>query len=263
MLRQINTLQQSIDGFIKPEITPDFISPFLGLPGLIGFWPMATVQRSTGNVPNYAPTYTGATKQDFVYNGNPKFDYTTTGVPYIDFDGTGDFLSVADNTDIDILGTETQYANPGMSVLAWLSFDSSSNDDFAVTKYTTGGNASFYLRKNALGAGIFAISTDGTNFTLANSPNSSFVDGQWYFMAGTFFPSTSVNFFLNNVKYTNTTSVPASIFNSNAPLLISGVNAGATLLMTGNCTLVALCASALSDSIIQSLFQQTRSLFRV
>ncbi|NJO31403.1 MAG: hypothetical protein HC874_30490 [Richelia sp. SL_2_1] len=64
---------------------------------------MSSVQRSTGNV--YDLSGQGRT---LTYNGNPTFNYTGL-VPYVSLDGTGDFLSRADETDLDILGTETIY----------------------------------------------------------------------------------------------------------------------------------------------------------
>jgi len=236
----------------------------MGLPGLIGFWPMATVQRSTGNVPNYAPTYTGATKQDLVYNGNPLFSHTVTGVPYIVLDGTGDYLSVADNTDLDVLGTETQYAFPGLTIGAWSFFDNAAppaSSEGIITKDTaSAGGRSYSIQRHASsGQGRFGVSVDGTVYTSVDG--SVFNASSWYYIVGRYTPSSELAIFVNGVKFTNTTSIPAAIFNSTTAFSIGSF--GGSALTTGRQTLCFLSACAIPDTIIQSLFQQTRPLFGV
>lgn len=246
------------------------ISLYLQLPGLIGFWPMATVQRSTGNVPNYAPTYTGATKQDFVYNGNPMFDYLTTGVPFCNFDGTGDYFNIGDNTDIDILGNESQNSKSGLTTYLWtqpntLSMGGSTYGIFSKWDTSIGNQRSWFIyfndadntiRANLSSNGIASVSVTATTVISSTS--------DWYFCALRYIPSTSLDIYLNTEKFTNTTSIPATIFNSTAALQLATVNNGASgLEYNGKITLVALCANYHSDAMVQSVFQQSRSLFGV
>ena len=106
LVKQLTLLQRRVDNQVVPEKSPDLISPFLALPGLVGFWPMSSVQRSTGN----AYDLSGQTRT-LTYNGNPTYNINNDFAPYIRLDGTGDFLSRADETDLDILGTETIYAS--------------------------------------------------------------------------------------------------------------------------------------------------------
>lgn len=268
LIRQVDTLQRNFNNLSKPEITRDYISPYLGLPGLIGFWPMATVQRSTGNVPNYAPTFTGATKQDFVYNGNPTFNYTTTGVPYIDLDGTGDFLSVADNTDLDVQGNEAQNVHPGLTMGGWFYADQFTGQfDFLIGKSTfVDPLRSYWIDSGVtIGSGNlrFCVSSNGTSagekIAIATTAMSTAV---WHFIAMRFTPSTEVAGWIDTDKYTNTSSVSATINNGAANFVIGADSVGG-LLFDGKATLNFLCANAISDAIIQSLFQQTRSLFGV
>lgn len=240
------------------------ISHYLMLPGLIGFWPMATVQRSTGNVPNYAPTYTGATKQDLVYNGNPVFNYTSTGVPYIDLDGTGDYLSIADNTDLDILGTETIYNNPGLTMGCWAkptSVTPSSFDGVMGKMSAAAGNVSYDMIAFTAGSVPYMlVSDDGSTQYNGIGPTVP-TAGTWHLWVGRCIVSSEIIFFDNGVW--GTPAVPgAGIFNGNASFEIGRRSAAGTE-FTGSITLAFLCATALSDAIIQSLFQQTRSLFGV
>lgn len=269
LMRDTLRINQQLDNLIKPEVSIDFISPYMGLPGLIGFWPMATVQRSTGNVPNYAPTYTGATKQDMVYNGNPTYNYYNGIVPYIDLDGTGDYLNVADNTDIDVIGTETQYAHPGLTVGCWFNgdtFTSVNNGLITKTNVPSGsGQIAWYLTWDFDSSIGFSTSTAGTGATSGGVSSSSNVAlaGSWVFAAGRWTPSTEWKVWVNDSTFTNTTSVHAAIFNSSAPLTIGDFGTPATGPLDGQITFCFMCATALSDAMVNLLFQQTRALFGV
>lgn len=240
------------------------ISHYRMLPGLIGFWPMATVQRSTGNVPNYAPTYTGATKQDLVYNGNPTFNYTATGVPYIDLDGTGDYLSVADNTDLDVQGNEAQYANPGLTLGCWFWADGGAGTNRGIfSKHAGAPNISFSIFLTTTNFFQFLYSVDGNAGASLETQSSSTspATGEWHFGVGRWTPSTERSVFLDGIKNQTSSSAFATIANTGAALEIGRI--ASSNLIDGRVTLAFLCASALSDAIIQSLFQQTRSLFGV
>lgn len=243
------------------------ISSYLTLPGLIGFWPMATVQLSTGNVPNYAPTYTGATKQDMVYNGNPTFNYHNGIVPYIDLDGTGDFLNVADNADIDVIGTETQYTNPGLTVGCWFNGDTLQNLlNALITKGDdTNTNVAWYMSWDVGNTVLFAITTGGTSATVTSvlSPSNSAVAGGWVFAVGRWIPSTEMKVWANTFTNTNTTSIPAAIYNSSAALTIGEFATTPVGLYDGQITFCFMCTTALSDAMVNLLFQQTRALFGV
>lgn len=230
------------------------------LPGIIGYWNMANVQRSTGNVPNYIQEYTGATKQDLVYNGNPVFNYTSTGVPYIDMDGTGDYLSIADNTDLRITGLEAFNANPGITMYVWAWFDSVAGATPGIIgKWDSASNQRAYALSLNSGVITFFTSTNGTTtgtFSSGVTPST----GQWYHIVARFITATERAIFINGVKYSTTSSPPASIFAGTAPFHIGNLNG---VLHNGNITCGCLCHNAHSDGQIQSNFQQTRSLFGV
>ena len=81
-------------------------------------------------------------------------------------------------------------------------------------------------------------------------------------MVGRFIPSTEIAQFFDGVFYKNTSSIPASIFNSAANFVVGGSSGGGSL-MEGRASLVFLCVAALSDGILSSLFQQTRGAFGV
>jgi hypothetical protein len=255
LIRQQGQLQRQVDNLIKPEVGYDFISPYLGLPGLVGFWPMSSVQRSTGNV--YDLSGQGRT---LTYNGNPTFNIYNNIIPYIDLDGTGDYLGRADETDLDILGTESWAAVPGLTMGGWFYYTQDATYEALITKSGGAGQRGYYIRKDIDNTVTMYMSSDGT--TIYNSGGSSTTLSDWNFVVGRFVPSTSIDIWNNNTKTSNTTSIPASQFNSSAPFQISGYN-GTTQLLTGRASLCFLCANALPDALISSLFAQTRGLFGV
>lgn len=259
LVKQINSLQNQVDGLIKPEVNIDIISPFLALPGLVGFWPMSSVQRSTGNV--YDLSGQGRT---LTYNGNPTFNYTGL-VPYVDCDGTGDFLSRADETDLDVLGTETIYnsAVRGLTLGGWFWSDSLSGNRGWVGKHTSGTNNCSYLIYTAGTAIRTHISNTGA-YTAGLDLASSIVGvtGTWYFTVLRFIPSTELANYVNGTWTSLVAGIPASIYNSSASLLVGATDGGVNTL-DGRVSLCFLCANALSDSLISALFSRTRAAFLI
>src|SRR3990172_4225733 len=232
------------------------LASYMALPGLVGFWPMSSIQRSTGNA--YDLSGQGRT---FTYNGNPAYTYFKGLVPYIDLDGTGDFLSRATETDLDIQGSESIYTTgaAGLIMGGWFSADSTAGVAAFVGKHdnaTAAGSA--YLLYIVSGAANFIVYNASSLYDVIGTALST---GTWYFTVGRFTPSTEVAIFVNSVKATNTTSIPASLNAVAAPFQIGARNSGS--LLDGRATLVFLCANALGDDLISSLFQSSRILMGV
>lgn len=236
------------------------VASLQALPGLVGFWPMSSVQRSTG----LAYDLSGQGR-NLTYNGNPTYNISGL-VPYIGLDGTGDFLSRADETDLDILGSETIYAGAvrGLTIGGWFWADSFTGSPVLINKYLgTGSQKSYLLQLNGSGGLVFDVSSTGANDFGATSTTLA-TTGSWFFCAGRYIPSVSVASFINNAApITNTTSIPAALFNSTASLNIGRQSDTNANLLTGRASLCFLCANALPDALISSLFEQTRVLFGV
>lgn len=264
--KQLVSLQKQIDNLVEPEVesasdkATKTIALFQLIPGLVGFWPMSSVQRSTGNA--YDLSGQGRT---LTYNGNPTFSIYNNLTPYVDLDGTGDYLSRADETDLDILGTETVYAssNRGLTMGGWFWFDDAPGaTETMMSKFTSAPAVSYYLERITGGQIMAVVSGDGT-FVNAKTATSSVTPstGSWFFCAGRYIPSTSLSVFLNShTPVTNTTAIPASIFNSSAPFQISGFNS-ANQVMDGRASLCFLSANALPDAWISRLYRQSKGLF--
>lgn len=232
------------------------ISRFSNLPGRVGFWPMTDVQRSTGNAYDVSPQ-----GRDLTYNGNPQFGLWDDIVPYIDLDGTGDFLSRADETDLDIAGTETIYVagQRGLTLGGWFWHDTLGTNMGLIGKWNGTGNQRGYLINSQNGGVNFHTSSNGTA-TNDFGFSTTIVSNKWYFIVGKYEPGLRMSIFLNGVEESTTTSIPASIFNNTAAFQIGAFNAG-TNVLNGRACLCFLCAQALPDDEIQMLYEQSKILF--
>lgn len=230
------------------------ISSYLLLPGLVGFWPMSTVARSTASAIDLSGQGWTLTR-----NGNVQFNLHNSIVPYAEFDGSGDSLSTANANDLDISGTETFYDNKGLTMGGWFWNDGAGATGGLMGKWTESGNQRSYLLLTLSDTFRFAISGNGTANTQF-SHSSTFSTGTWYFVVGKFEPSVMMSVFMNGEKASTTTSIPSSIFNGTSDFEIGSYNA-LTQDLDGRATLCFLCAYALPDNLIFNLFEQSRLLF--
>jgi hypothetical protein len=193
------------------------------------------------------------------YNGNPKYGtgYYAGLAPYIILDGTGDYLSRTDEAGLDITGTETCVQYPGLTMGGWYRFDNIARAEGGIAKWITANNNSYALYKSVANALDFIVTTDGSTQKFATSTVVAYKD-IWLWWVGRFRPSTELAVWVNLTKTVNVAAIPASIYSGTSPLTI-----GTGPDMDGEVSLQFLCASALSDTIIKALFQQTRGLFGV
>ncbi len=230
------------------------LASYLALPGLVGFWPMSSVQRSTGNA--YDLSGQGRT---LTYVGNPAYTYFNGLVPYIDLDGTGDYLARADETDLDIQGNESVFTTgaAGLTMGGWYWLDTTAGTQPLISKDGVSAQRSYNL---IFGSGVVQFAAFGAG---SNSVSSTEVisAATWYFMAGRFTPSIEVAVFVNNTKTIDTTSINATLTAGTQSLGIGTDDT--TRLLDGRASLVFLCANALGDDLISSLFSSSRILFGV
>lgn len=259
--RQLDLLTKRVDGLVKPEAfySPEYITVlaeyltlpalrFLGAGGLgsAGEW-----RDLSGN------------GMDLTYNGNPTMSYTTNGAPFWYYDGTGDWHSHADDANFDITGTETAVnaGVRGLTLGCWVYFiNAAGATEGVMAKFAASEQRSYYIARRTTGVMRAIITTDGsTLFTMDTTATTA--AGTWYFVASTFWPSVSLNIWLNDTEYTVAAGVPASVFNSNALFYIACENASNP--MTGRVAFPFVCACALSDAQITRLYNRSRGLFGV
>lgn len=236
---------------------------FGGLPGLVGFWPMSSVNRNNGNANDMSG-------QARVLSSNGNFTYNLYGdiVAYADFDGNGDFLSRADEVGMDVSGVEATNALTvrGLTMGGWFW-----GNDFAsgtamvlMGKLTnTAGTFAYWIVKTGANTVGARVSSNGTAITTVSS-TANMSNNTWYFIVERFISATELAIFVNGVKTVNTTSIPSSINNSAEAFAIGGIggtNPGAYF--NGRASNCFLCANALSDATINRLFEVSKKLYGV
>jgi hypothetical protein len=258
MIRQVTRLERRLAGLARPEVSvSSVVASFLNIPGLVGLWPMSSVQRSTGNA--YDVSGQGRT---LTYNGNPTYNIHNNVVPYADLDGTGDYLHRADETDLDVLGTETIYNSSlrGVTIGGWFWVDDpSTGNQRLVTKGTTTGNDRAYGLLSQTNGINFLMSSNGTDSNGAGPIAVS--AATWFFAVGRFTPSSEIRTFVNADTDFNNTAIAA--LNNAAGGLALGAQSDGTQNLDGRISICFLSGNALPNSIISALFQQSRPLFGV
>jgi len=231
----------------------DIHSAFTLLPGLRGFWPMSATNE------NGAAIDQSGHNQILVTNGTPVYNFAN--VPYVDLNGTTDYLSHFDTALYDILGTES-YIDPslrGLTCGGWIRPNVTGVSNAGLlSKYGTAGNRSYLLL--ILNDKVsMLVSSNGT--AQNTKTHDLALSTGWYFVVGRYVPSTTVDVFVNGDKASLASGVSASAYNGSAELQI-GTHTN-TYLFDGRMSLMFLTATALPDSILDNLYQTSRSLFGV
>lgn len=240
------------------EIAPEMISPFSALPGLRGFWPMSGVDAG-GNAIDQSKSGRTLTQ-----NGAPLYNYAGLA-PYIEFNGINEWLSRPDEAGLDILGTEVYVAPTarGLTLGGWFWVDADTGaDQMFLSKLSGAGvNRSYYILlvrpTRQVELGIEATGGGGITWL----PSTATVTYQtWVFLAGRF-DTPNLTVWVNDVAV-SIGGGPAGINNSLDDFCI-GAYQGGNFPLDGRASLCFLCAAAHSDSVISSLYHQTRSVFGV
>lgn len=238
------------------------VGAILGLPALRGFWTCGNNGGASdlrdiggnGNQLNRNGTPNLATGFPAGGGAFPNAVYQRAGGDY--YSATTDFAA-AKITGADS-GIEGGWQGLTLGICVWADVLQTQN---VFSKWDVSGNQRSYLLNMATAGGLyrFFVSSDGTATVQVDAPVSVAVD-TWSFLVAKFTPSTELSLFLNGIKSANTTSIPASIFNSSAFLAIAAASAG-TSLLDGRTALAFLCAAALSDATIYGLWEVVKPLF--
>jgi hypothetical protein len=255
--------QKTNDGSFAWE---SLISSYIGLPFIRGFWPMTGV-GATGQA------------QDLISNNHlagtnsPTFEVADGYIPCVQFElANSEYFNAADAADFDILGTETYIGSAfrGLTFGCWYKPESlpaigGGQLSALVSKYFSGSNNRSYALwiESTTNNNVQAIvSSNGTAATSVEHTVTNVVVDEWRFIVARYKPSTSLDVWLDNAFTRNTTSIPASLFNSNASFRISSHDSTPQNFADGRMSMVFLCAGYLSDAEIRRLYYRTRPLFQ-
>lgn len=232
----------------------EVIAGFQALPCLTAFYPFSSIQRSTGNVYDLS-----GQDRTLTNNGTTPISYLGL-VPYATFNGSTRYFSRADETDLDILGTEAHVGtSPGLTMGGWYKTDTIAAGFAGLMGKANGGVQNSYLLYRSGSTFSFTTSSTGAIFVATSSASIS-ID-TWYFVVGRFLPGVQNDLYINAVASTpGTTSIPSSLFNSTTAFEVGRYGAN---YFSGNSTLLFLCHCALTTSIINGIYQRSRNLFGV
>lgn len=255
------------DFFARAEPNASWVhyqSAIMSTCGLQGFWPMSTVLNTGTHYAMDNACYYPLTA--FAY---PTFGYLSTATitalpPWVNFaSANSQYLEYsADSTQHDIIGTEAYISanERGLTLGGWFKFTTIPASIFGLMSkwHIVTNNAAYSLIKTAANNILFQITTDGSTVVSVTSAGTVALD-TWYHLYGRFQPNKELAVFIDNVKTVNAVAVPATIFDSEEPFAIGWYNRANY--DNGKASMCHLNASYLSDSIIEALWENSRTMY--
>lgn len=170
--------------------------------------------------------------------------------PYVNFNGTTNYAHLLANeykglAGFTVGGWFQSAAAAGTFMSTWLA---AANQTWRL--YITG-------TKPTLG-----VSGTGANELTAQNANTISLN-TWYFIAGRYNPSTELALWVNDVKTTNVTAIPASAFNTTTVDFVIGATHGGANFLSGKAALCFFSNAVIADVYLLSLYQMGRALFNV
>lgn len=235
-------------------------SYWMRLPMLRGYWPM-TIYDASSVCMDIGPEHMHFTDVNNVYffnNGGHLSSSRFTS-------GSSTYLTKASEDNLNITGNETfvTAALRGLTIGCWIWMVSlPSATQFVAARWNSTGNQRHYvLHVNSSNRFSFAISGDGVNGSFATSTVDAVIS-QWYFVVGRYTRSVpKLDLFVDRTKYTNTTSIPTTIYSGAAAPFRLGASGVPGDYLDAYMTQAFLCAAALPDAVVLDMYNSTRALF--
>lgn len=184
---------------------------------------------------------------DVIHNGT--VDQGSYGMaPYIAYNGSSNY------------STRSAGALKGLSGFTVGGWFQMTSGDFLVGVWQTAANQVWRLYVNVSAPTFYVSSTGANSFSVAAA---SITAGAWYFVAARYTPSTELAIWLNDTKTTNTTSIPASLYDSASANFSVGSDHGGSNLLTGKVSMLWMSHEPLADNLLTLLFQMSRHLYGV
>lgn len=157
-------------------------------------------------------------------------------------------------------GNQTGLDSSGPKTFAfWVKRESTGNSQVLIQKYVeTGSQRSYSMSFMGDNKINFTVNGNGVTDMNVNSNTALSSTGTWHHIAGVYDPSTSLKLYIDGtLDATNTSSVPASIYNSSAPFHVGAASdgAGSGNALDGLLDDVYVYGKALSGSEVTQLMQ--------
>lgn len=220
------------------------LASFMALPELRAFWPFNSVNENG----QYIYDLSGQGRN--LSNTGVTRSWTGAGVAYGIFNGSSAYLARASEAGLNITGAQTW--------CGWFYATSLGTNNHLMgrsdgsTWTNTGLKLEVYNGNTLLNA--------STGASVAQVVGGAFSTSQWHFVAGRFTPSSELAVFIDGVKNVNTTSIPASVNNPSVTTTI-GATYTPNQYLTGRAALCCVCAAALPDASLTSLYQTSAQCF--
>lgn len=228
------------------------VGEYLSLPGLVGFWP-GSAMGASGQLLDLSGNGLHLTN-----NNNVRFSADGI-VPRLGFNGTSHYFSLASTSILNIGGNEAYVTDlSGMTLGAWVYFDTTAVATEAIVYKLNSTDRNYFIQRRDTGVVRFGI----YNSNIAYEIDSAKIlpAGLWGFIAGRFKPSAAIKVWVNDTTSENTISIPATIDKDAANFTI-GASGVPGSYIDGRIALAFLCAAAVPDSKIMTLYHMGRRLF--
>lgn len=234
-------------GLLTPPPPTDFLLPFLRLPALRLCVAMTTEDGATV----YSEDLQA---RQLTINGSPTFGCTDRGIPFIHLNpSTSDYLSIADASWNSPAGNLTAFCVHKPD-------DAATGQQHMIAKWSSAASG-FAWRLAKITSIRFGMSGDGS---VEVARTNAAPVASWQLSVGQFEPSVAVRVW-NSLEATalseNTTSIPASIFNTTVNLDIGASrNASnvATNFYDGQIAVAGFCAAKVDATYISSLINHCK-----
>jgi len=235
----------------------DAISMLRMFPGLVGLWP-GWVTDGSGNVVDVSGNANHLTRTSTLVDAS-----ATQLFSRLFMSATTSNASHVDAAIFDILGTETHIASGirGLTFGVWINTPSLAATQQIMSKYLSAADRAYWVDVDTSGNARFNISNTGADsFTVSLS---GIAINSYYLIVCRFDPSTELKVWINGNTNVNTTSIPASIFNSSGPFRLG--QRGDTAATAAGLRMLNpfVCAAYVPDQFITAYYQMTAPLFGI
>ena len=165
------------------------------------------------------------------------------GWSYLDFDGSGDYVTISDNSTLDITGNIT--------IATWFMLGAVGANQELINKLESGVSSGYRLMSSSSNKLQGDVKGDGSG---SDSSSTSLVVGTWYHGAMTW-DGSSVQVYLNGSADGSPTSYSGTLLANNQPLYL-GARYGSGNYLTGGIAQTGIWNIALTASQIESMFNE-------
>jgi hypothetical protein len=249
---KIYSLQRQVDRNSRRESHGDLgdvWASYMFLHELRAFWAFGSMDEGAN-----AYDSSGQNRTLINANGVGRAGYP---IPVAVFPGANQYYRRSDEAALSLSA-----GGQAFTIGGWFRYDTAGANIMAICKDGAIGNFSYHIQKLSNGSFRFQVSSNGTATTYVDSNATSI--NQWYFVVGRFLPTGEMKLWVNKDTYTNTTSIPSSVYDSTSDFALGAwPGGGPARYWDGYMALCFVCQAYQMDESISRLFNASRWIFSV